>query len=190
MEANMNAKELRKKIQELSSSKLENLSSSEIQKLYKTLDLAMLNLQTVDYDQRLEELFQVSLEKRGFYQYYWDICKIKKPGKKSTSIQKEKYLHEMKKYNTTISQKYNQYQKTLDRFYKISEEQAMEIISKMTPEEKKLISVLASLTLKTSRGPTYLSLSGSKSNNLIWLRELKNVKSLGVLSNPLEPINV
>ncbi|MCB1141296.1 MAG: hypothetical protein H7A24_01095 [Leptospiraceae bacterium] len=179
----MNAKELKKKLQVLQNSKLENLASSEIQKLSKILDSTLDNLTLLEYHKKLEELYNsIPLENRNFYQYFWNKSKLKKPGKNASSLQWEKYLQESKKFLSQIHSQKNHYLKIFNKIQKLSEETALDLIDNLTKEEKHLLSLLGSITTKTSRGAAFLALSGTRANNQKWIREVKNIKSLGVLS--------
>jgi hypothetical protein len=87
----------------------------------------------------------------------------------------------MKKLTLQIQGKKNEYMKVFDKLLKIDEDTGIRLLSGLTKEDKKVLTILGSITVKTSRGVSTLALSEIESNNRKWIQEVKNVKHLGVL---------
>ncbi len=180
----MNSSELRKKLVYLSKQPLEKLSSHDLKKISLQLQLISDGLERVEIISKTEELIQnVSLENKPFTEYLLGKLKVKKPTLKSSKAQWEKYYKNLKTYLESVKQKRNELQKILEKLTKVKETEGVKIIEGLKEEEKKLLSLLASLTQKKSKGVKTLSIGHSRESILIWLNELKNVRKLGILED-------
>lgn len=178
----MNSTELRKKLIHLTKQPLEKLSSQDLKKIDRQLELIFESLEKVEIISKTEELIQnVSLENKPFTEYLLSKFKMKKPTQTSTKAQWEKYYKNLKLYLESTRQKRNELQKVLEKLIKVKETEGVKIIQGLKDEEKKLLSLLASLTQKKAKGVKSLNIGQSKESILIWLNELKNVRRLGVL---------
>ena len=178
----MNAKEIKTKLTELQSRSLENLSSGELKKLHKTLLETSESLDAIEFLVKTEELLNsIPLEYLSFYQYFWKKARAKRPKKTASKVVWEKYYQNMKKLTTQIHGKKTEYLKVFDKLLKIDEDTGIRLLEGLTKEDRKVISILGSVTVKTSRGVSTLVLSENANNNRRWIQELKNVKHLGIL---------
>ncbi|MCX7998167.1 MAG: hypothetical protein N3A69_04340 [Leptospiraceae bacterium] len=181
----MNATELRKKLLNLSKQPLEKLSSSDLKKINFELQFITDSLEKVEIISKVQELKEnTALENKPFIEYLLTKFKTKKPQEKSPKAQWERYYKNLKNYLESCKQKRTELQKVLDRLTKAKEEEALKVLKKMNAEDKKLLSLLASLTQKKSKGVKALSIGTSQESMLLWLKELKNVRKLGVLEEP------
>ena len=178
----MNAKEIKAKLGELQNRSLEKLGSLQLKRLNRELQKISDSLDAIEYLIKTEELFNsIPLEFISFYQYFWKKSRIKRPKKGGTALAWEKYFTEMKKLTLQIQGKKNEYMKVFDKLIKIDEDTGIRLLSGLTKEDKKVLTILGSITVKTSRGVSTLALSEVESNNRKWIQEVKNVKHLGVL---------
>jgi hypothetical protein len=180
----MNSNELKKKLIHLSQQPLEQLSSVELKKFFTQLSGLSDALERMTIIAKVDELsHSIALENKPFYSYLLKKFSTKRPSPAAKREAWEKYLLQYKLYLETCKQKKNEYTKTLASLQKLKEDKALKLIKKMKPEEKKLLSLLASLTERKARGVGSLALGTNLIINQAWLRELKNVKHLGVLHN-------
>lgn len=179
----MNAVQLKKLLVKTSKMPLEDLGSLEIQKLSLVLTNIQDKIERIEILKKIEELhYRVSIEDIPFYKFYLSQWTIQKPEKDAPLILWQQYLEQLTAEYKTIRKKRTAYGRILARIDRASEKTAMKIIMDLSAEEKKMISLLANLTIKTKRGVSKLNLAKSQSANLTWYRELKNTKQLGVLS--------
>ncbi|MEM7183959.1 MAG: hypothetical protein AAF518_23845 [Spirochaetota bacterium] len=180
----MNASELKKLLLKAAKMPLEQLSGSDIQKLSKTLQTTVRSLEKVTILSKIEELHHtVAIEDMNFFKYYLDQLTVKKPTVSSSIQSWQEYLVTLQHQYKEIEKKKRSYIKVLERIDRSSEKKALEIIDKLSMEDRKMVSSLANLTLKTNKGVSKVKLTNSKNTNIAWYRELKNTKHLGVLSN-------
>lgn len=180
----MNSTELKKQLIKLSQAPLEKLGSSELKKISAQIQGVNDSLERMTIIQKVEELFHsIALEHKPFYAELLKKFSSKKPGSTGKKEAWEKYHFQLKNFLEHCKHKKNDLSKLLSNLQKMKEEAALSQIKKLKAEEKKLLSLLASLTERKSRGVGTLSLGNNQAMNLIWLRELKNVKQLGVLYN-------
>lgn len=178
----MNSTELRKKLINLSKQPLEKLSSHDLKKINLQLQIITESLEKVEIISKVQELIEnVSLEDKPFTEYLLAKFKTKKPTQNSTKGQWEKYYKNLKLYLESVRQKRNELQKILEKLIKSKESDGLKIVQGLKEEDKKLLSLLASLTQKKAKGVKALSIGQSKESILLWLHELKNVRKLGVL---------
>ncbi len=178
----MNTKDIKQKLAELQVRHLDKLSHSELKKLERALQTAHDSLDAVEYLIQVEELLNsVPLEDITFYQYFWKKSKSKRPKKNANKLTWEKYYLNMKKLTQTIRAKKGEYLLVFDKLLKIDEDTGLRLLSGLTGEDRKVLSILGSVTVKTSRGVSTLVLSESIANNRRWIQELKKVNHLGVL---------
>jgi hypothetical protein len=180
----MNSSELRKLLQGLLNLPLEKLSSTEIRKFAnQTLSLKE-SLEKVDIIAKVEQLNNsIPLEDRPFYQDALKKCPYKRPSYNSKLSVWNKYLESMQNYHKKIQIQKKDLTKKLEKLQKASFASGLKAIQSMKPSEKHLLSVLASLTIKSNRGVKPLALGKSTPGNQKWLEELKNIQQLGVLEN-------
>ncbi|MCB1176965.1 MAG: hypothetical protein KDK36_05240 [Leptospiraceae bacterium] len=180
----MNSSELRKLLAKVSSLPLEKLSSSEIKRYAHQTYSLIESLEKLDIVAKVELLNNsIPLEDRPFYLDFLKRSPFKRPSTNAKKAIWEKYYNALKKYYEKIHQQKKVYVKLLDKLQKSSLKTGLKAIKSMKPNEKRLLSILASLSVKSSRGVKPLVLSSSEANNTKWLTELKNIKELGVLAN-------
>jgi len=178
----MNSVELKKKLIKLSQEPLEKLGSSELKKIYRQIQSIFDSLERMTIIQKVEELSNsIPLENKPFYLELLKKFPHKKPSSNAKKEVWEKYYLQLNNYLDECKRKKNELNKLLNNIQKINEDLALKQIQKLKDEDKKLLSLLASLTERNSKGVSSLFLGKSKEGNLAWLRELKNVKHLGVL---------
>jgi hypothetical protein len=182
MERRMNAKDIKSKLSELQSRSLEKLSQSDLKKLDKALQTTFDSLDAVEFLIKVEELLNsVPLEYITFYQYFWKKSKNKRPKKNANKVAWEKYYLQTKKLTQSIQSKKGEYLLVFDKLLKIDEDTGLRLLAGLTREDRKVLSILGSVTVKTSRGVSSLVLSENSNNNRRWIQELKKVNHLGVL---------
>lgn len=178
----MNAREVKSKLLELQARPLDKLSPSVLKKLGKSIQIASESLDCVEYMVRSEEIMNsVPLEYLGFYQYFWKKFKIKKPKKVASKNVWEKYFLNLEKTTSRIHNLKTEYLKVFDKLLKIDEDTGIRLLSGLTREDRRVISILGSVSIRTPRGVSSFILSENESNNRRWIQELKNVKNLGIL---------
>lgn len=178
----MNAKDIKSQLSELQLRSLEKLGTPVLKKLGKALSEASSALDSVEYMVKSEELMNsLPLEYLGFYQYFWKKFKIKKPKKTASRASWEKFYLHLEKSTQKIHSIKSEYLKVFEKLLKIDEDTGIRLLSGLTKEDRKVISILGSITVRTPRGVSTLVLSENEKKNRIWIQELKNIKNLGVL---------
>lgn len=178
----MNAKDIKSQLSELQLRPLDKLGTSVLKKLAKALLDASNALDSVEFMVKSEELMNsLPLEYLSFYQYFWKKFRIKKPKKTAPRNSWEKFYLHLEKSTEKIHSLRTEYLKVFDKLLKIDEDTGIRLLSGLTREDRKVISILGSITVRTPRGVSTLLLSENERKNRKWIQELKNIKNLGVL---------
>ncbi|MDX1957212.1 MAG: hypothetical protein SFU98_01500 [Leptospiraceae bacterium] len=178
----MNAGLLKQRLKKLSFAKVEKLGSSELSHLSNLISEIESLLDTIEIQAKVQILHQsIKVEERNFYNFLLGKKKIKKPNSKSKRVIWEKYLKQNEEQFTKIKDKKKEISKILERVFNSSLEEGVKILSKLKAEDKKLTSLLASLSGRNSYGVTKLGIGNSKKSLEKWILEHKNIKNLGVL---------
>ncbi|MCB1156559.1 MAG: hypothetical protein H7A25_24240 [Leptospiraceae bacterium] len=180
----MNANRVKKLLQELAGLPIEKLGSQDIHKLGLSLETAMENLKKLDMISRVEELQNsVSIENISFYKHFLSTLKLKKPLSSDSESDWRRYFEALEKEYSKIDKLKKEYITLLNRIDRLTEAKALKLISELSEKDRKLLGLLANLSPKTGPSAAKLGLTNSKTGQKIWYEELKNVRSLGILSN-------
>lgn len=185
----MNSTELKKLLQSILALPLEKLSSSEIRKYANQTISLKESLEKVDIIAKIEQMNNsIPLEDRPFYSDLLKKCPYKRPSLSAKKTVWLKYHASMQAYHKKMRDQKKALTKTLEKLQKTSINAGLKALKAMKPTEKKQLSLLASLSLKNSRGVKPLVLGNSQVTNQKWLEELKNIPELGVLANETDPL--
>lgn len=180
----MNARELKKKLQEISMMNLELFSGPEIKKIGSDLDALKSKIISLQVQTETAQIFQtLPLQLKPFFEYKLQEKKLTLPERKASIDSWKKYKDRLEKIFTETKSEKKSLLTALDKIFKAEEEQGLLILKKLKPKEKIYLSLLAGLTFRTGTGVKKLNVSSKESENRKWIRALKNHRHLDVLNS-------
>lgn len=170
----MNAQEIKKQLNALSKLPIELLSAAEIGKLGNNLKDTIHQIERLQILGKIEELQQsIPIESISFYKIFLSKIELKKPQKISNIEELIDYYNSLKNEIKSIEKLKKEYSKLLDKIENANEAKALELLDNTTEDDKKYLSALANLTVKTPKGSSKLVLSNSKTSIENWYAEFK-----------------
>lgn len=180
----MNARELKKKLQEISAMNLELFSGTEIKKIGADLDSLKTKIMSLQVQTETAQIFQtLPLQLKPYFEYKFQEKKLAMPDRKASVDSWKKYKEKLEKIFSETKPEKKKLLLALDKIFKSDEDQGLQLLKKLKPKEKTYLSLLAGLTSRTGTGVKKLNISSKESENRKWIRVLKNHRHLDVLNS-------